>query len=209
MDLTNCPVCGRKSQTTDVGSYDKVKTYCPTGCFVWQTYKNENNVYLKLNDRHGSDWYWDEPSEQDKDRSAVDACINKMKGELPTDPMGFYNTLRQDPYDQVTRLVFADWLNEQGRDDEAEEQRKWTKEKQEAFDTMTSFSLLMDISQRELLAYGEAASHGEGFCFSDDDAPDIMCDETYKKQFWDAWETIQGVKVNEEYRLVNNFHCAC
>lgn len=209
MDLTHCSVCGRKSQTTGVGSYGKVKTYCPTGCYVWQAYTNENSVYLRLNNEHESDWYWDEPTEQEKDMAAVHACLSKMKAKLPKDPMGFYDTLRQYPYDQVTRLVFADWLNEQGRDDEAEVQRSWTKDKQEADETIASLSLLMDISKRELLAYGEAASNGEGFCFSDDDAPDVMYDETFKKQFWDAWERLHGTKVEEEYRLANNFRCAC
>ncbi len=39
---------------------------------------------------------------------------------------GFEASLEKDPYDSVTRLIFADWLEEQGKDDEANEQRRRT-----------------------------------------------------------------------------------
>ncbi len=46
----------------------------------------------------------------------------------------FLDAIAADRYDQTTRLVFADWLNEHGLDDEAEVQRQWTPEKQRAED---------------------------------------------------------------------------
>lgn len=48
----------------------------------------------------------------------------------------FEKALEKDPYDKATRLVFADWLEENGTqpgdDDLAREQREWTKEKHDA-----------------------------------------------------------------------------
>ncbi len=36
----------------------------------------------------------------------------------------FENALKEDRYDSTTRLVYADWLEERGLDDEAQEQRR-------------------------------------------------------------------------------------
>lgn len=43
----------------------------------------------------------------------------------------FLAALAEDRYDAVTRRVFADWLEENGYDDEAVVQREWTREKHE------------------------------------------------------------------------------
>ena len=40
----------------------------------------------------------------------------------------------------ATRYIFADWLDEQGCDDEAAAQRAWTREKQKALDWMADFA---------------------------------------------------------------------
>ena len=52
----------------------------------------------------------------------------------------FLDAIAADRYDQTTRLVFADWLNERGMDSEAEVQRAWTREKQEAEDFIADFA---------------------------------------------------------------------
>ena len=41
----------------------------------------------------------------------------------------FLDAIKDDPYDQATRLVFSDWLEEHGLDDEARVQREWTRER--------------------------------------------------------------------------------
>ena len=46
----------------------------------------------------------------------------------------FLEVLAKDPYDETTRRVFADWLEEKGLDDYAAEQRQWTRKGQEAID---------------------------------------------------------------------------
>lgn len=39
---------------------------------------------------------------------------------------GFLNALAQDENNTLARLVFADWLDEQGEHEEADRQRKWS-----------------------------------------------------------------------------------
>lgn len=46
----------------------------------------------------------------------------------------FQKAIEANRYDQATRLVYADWLEENGFDDEAKEQRDWTPRWQEARD---------------------------------------------------------------------------
>ena len=84
---------------------------------------------------------------------------------------GFIQALDTNRYDQTTRLVFADWLEEMGHDDEALEQRrratdrwvasdKWLREyaatkaktyekPDEAFE-----NLLADLKRREVFYHG-------------------------------------------------------
>lgn len=59
----------------------------------------------------------------------------------------FEEALRKDHYDEVTRMVFADWLDENGFDDEATAQRKWTREKQESEDWLREF--VKDVSRED------------------------------------------------------------
>lgn len=48
------------------------------------------------------------------------------------DRLRFEEAIAENPYDRATRLVYADWLEEHGHDDEALVQREWTKEWQDA-----------------------------------------------------------------------------
>lgn len=51
----------------------------------------------------------------------------------------FEGRLREDRYDQTTRLVFADWLEEHDCPEEADWQRRWTPEWQKAYDEAEAF----------------------------------------------------------------------
>lgn len=52
----------------------------------------------------------------------------------------FERAIAADRYDQDTRRVFADWLDENGFDDEAAFQREWTPRWQEAEDWLKGFA---------------------------------------------------------------------
>jgi uncharacterized protein (TIGR02996 family) len=52
----------------------------------------------------------------------------------------FEALLRENPYDAGTHFVYADWLEENGFDDESAWQRSWTPERQRAEDWLRDFA---------------------------------------------------------------------
>ncbi len=44
---------------------------------------------------------------------------------MTSDEQQFNDAIAANPMDQATRLIYADWLDEQGRSDEADRQRQW------------------------------------------------------------------------------------
>lgn len=58
----------------------------------------------------------------------------------PNEKSVFEKAIQEDRYDEATRRVFGDWLEEHGFDDEAKVQREWTREKQEAEDWLRDFA---------------------------------------------------------------------
>ncbi len=69
----------------------------------------------------------------------------------------FKKAIEDDKYDQTTRLVMADWLEEHGYDDEALVQRKWTREFQVAEDWLTSYGKEVDgLELAELIKAGHS-----------------------------------------------------
>lgn len=56
----------------------------------------------------------------------------------------FEAALKENPYDATTHFVFADWLEENGFDDEAAWQRSWTRERQEAEDWLKVYAARMN-----------------------------------------------------------------
>ncbi len=59
----------------------------------------------------------------------------------------FLDAITADRYDHATRLVFADFLNENGYDAEAEEQRRWTPEWQRAWDWFEKLAAAVSLAE--------------------------------------------------------------
>lgn len=57
-----------------------------------------------------------------------------------SEKQAFLSAIANDRYDEVTRKVYADWLSENGFDEEAMEQYTWTREKQQAIDWLTELA---------------------------------------------------------------------
>ena len=103
---------------------------------------------------------------------------------------GFEDAIRANPYDQPTRLIFADWLEENGFDDEALIQRAWTEEKQRATDFIHAFAAENKTTYEKLM---EAAKDAE-------DTDSLHCDGLTEdsdwiwlegnEEFWNAWEVL-------------------
>lgn len=113
-----------------------------------------------------------------------------------------------DPHDMVTCKVFADWLDEHDRPEEADGHRKWTSERQEskdwlrgfAEDLCMSYEFLMEITREN---YTKGQYH-DGYCLPFD-TPDRVYDES--ELFWRHYETVTGQQLSG--RDDTFFRCAC
>jgi uncharacterized protein (TIGR02996 family) len=137
----------------------------------------------------------------------------KPPAVLVSEEESFLAALKKDPYDETTRKVYSDWLDERGRTEEAMEQRAWTKEKQDNISSIAkakeylenfaeecglSYNKLMEAAQ-DHLSYG--SYHTLSF-----DTPDIAYDMT---EFWKAYTLVTGIKPNNDDDSYNGHFIAC
>ena len=129
-----------------------------------------------------------------------------MIGDEVRQYLDFVKALNKNPYDIATRGVFADWLEERGLDDEASEQRSWTKKKHDAELWLKDFAVNLGMKFGELVKEGDEIATGE-YCFNNDDAPYIMRNNW--AEFLEHWQNYTGKKVNATEEDATYFHCAC
>lgn len=137
----------------------------------------------------------------------------------PAERDAFEKAIREGPWDEATRRVFADWLEEHGFDEEAAVQRKWTPERmREAERVLGEFARvchhegdhdfrhleeprytvagLVEAMKRYLIA-GELV--GCGYYFPDEEEIQAC---------WEAFETWTGIPISTEVRQ-KEFACCC
>jgi uncharacterized protein (TIGR02996 family) len=127
----------------------------------------------------------------------------------------FEKAIAADRYDQATRRVFADWLEEHGLDDEAAVQRSWTPRKQQAEDYLRDFAAELsafpdDVTYERLLevAHGVLDGDPDAHVLIGVDAPDRVWDE--REKFWEEFEIVTGRKVDDDRRgEALPVSCAC
>jgi uncharacterized protein (TIGR02996 family) len=124
----------------------------------------------------------------------------------------FLKAIADDPYDEDTRKVFADWLEEFGFDDEAVFQRAWTPEWQRAEDRLKEFARVAGVSLVEVatavqhyLETGEEVVLDDGF--QGFGATNQFGDEIKLEEFWEAWETWTRTTLDEVQKANEPFHC--
>lgn len=143
-----------------------------------------------------------------------------------SDRQAFEAAIAAAPDDEAPRKIFADWLDENGFEDEATYQRRWTVEVRKAeewFKQLASqhthgysrggATVYVTASQlveagREWIRRGcfERVFTQEG----DDTLQDFMFDESSRKEFWSNWELVTGETVPDgtaEDGYI--FRCAC
>lgn len=112
--------------------------------------------------------------------------------------------IAENPYDRATRLVFADWLEERGLDDEATEQRTWTKEKQEKADAkewLEQKAVEHDVEYKQLLdaGYDYAEQDQELWVRSKGGVwTHLALTPTAEEEFWKNWTLATGEEKPEE-----------
>ncbi len=150
----------------------------------------------------------------------------------------FLSAIQKDRYDQTTRLVFADWLEENGFDDDALFQRKWTPKYQKAEDWLRDFAgkcgktcinyndawdarrggedvelVWQDITYEMIVQAGhDYVDHGDYFTQVGSEEARDMCRGEAAELFWEHWETVTGrTKTPREQDEWTNgpFSCTC
>ncbi len=131
----------------------------------------------------------------------------------------FEQTLEENPYDEVTHKVFADWLDERGCPDEAEFHRGWTKEWQTASDYLHALAISLDLSYPSLIGAAEHyVNHAVLY-----DLPERVWEVELgsvasKEEFWTHYETVMKTKVHDKHAIMftddwpyidDQFDCPC
>jgi uncharacterized protein (TIGR02996 family) len=135
----------------------------------------------------------------------------------------FLKALAKNEDDVLTRMVYADWLDEQGEHEEADRQRKWPAAKAWLLEFTKSINyhgyaeddeyknpLGSPHTYADVIQAGHDAVSGEGYCFGSDDGADYFRGErAAREEFFRNWSIVTGVPVPEE--VVDNppFRCAC
>lgn len=151
----------------------------------------------------------------------------------------FLKVIRETPRDEVVRKVYADWLDEHDRPEEADFFRKWTlaeydgavgfltnlaKEEGSWTDDSdvyreTTFDEIIQWGRESLQTYREAVINGERWPawgavvftqYGSSGLRDAMFDEG-GKNFWKAWCLVTGVYMTpaELGAEINPFSCSC
>lgn len=121
---------------------------------------------------------------------------------------GFLDALAADHDDETTRLVYADWLDENDEPEAADQQRNWKASKE----WLTEFGDRADIPYADVLQAGRDFVRSEGVeyytQFGDDSARNEMYNDLTRAEFWRHWSVITGLVVSEE-RQGTVFSCSC
>ena len=135
---------------------------------------------------------------------------------------GLLKALAENEDDTTTRLVYADWLDEQGEHEEADRQRKWPAAKawlvqfcrdHNPPDDEAEESEEWVISYEELLELGREAVEGadnEGIGFHCGNNME-MCEalQDNSLEFWKNWSVVTGVPLPPDVGEKSYFSCSC
>jgi uncharacterized protein (TIGR02996 family) len=139
----------------------------------------------------------------------------------------FITALEENEDDEATRLIYADWLEEQGQYEEAQRQRKWTAAKAwiakllkdcrgdfeedddpDAWCPIPSFQRICRMAQDAL---AEMERDGDDRVVMELGANDRLT-ETLREQrhgFWANWSIVTGVPLPEGLADRSFFGCSC
>ena len=148
------------------------------------------------------------------------ATLEEMK-------VAFWEKIKEDLYNAHWHYMFADWLEENGFDDEAELQRQWTVEKQKAAEAfMDGYAAecsrgresdedyaagtpptgrmtrdkLLQIAHRFLI-------NGSWYTLIGQDTPEIVYDR--REEFWQHFMVLTGRPVPSNKREEQFIGCSC
>jgi uncharacterized protein (TIGR02996 family) len=132
----------------------------------------------------------------------------------------FLRALADNEDDTMTRLVFADWLEERGEHEEADRQRKWPAAKEwlvrfcrdhnppddeDSEEWVISYEQLLELGRE---ACEEADEEGFGFhCGNNETMCWALQDNS--QEFWTNWSIVTGIPLPPDVESKSYFRCAC
>ena len=210
-----CPVCGGaadvKEKLSDGELSSRTLTCRASYCCQLRDYWYDGKVF----ESHATVRERGFVTEGQDDADGTAAILNAIEAardeffDRPPEERAFLEAIRRDPLDRPTRLVFADWLEEHGRDDEAASYRRLREDVLRADLWMRRFALEVRQPYQELIDAGHAMRSGEVWCFGSTKAQDELLDEPTRREFWENWSLLTSEEVSPETVEETNFRCAC
>jgi uncharacterized protein (TIGR02996 family) len=132
----------------------------------------------------------------------------------------FLKALEKNEDDTSTRLVYADWLDDQGEHEEADRQRKWPASKEwlvqfcqkhnpsddeESEECVIDYKALIELGREAVEGAGE--EEVEFNCWNNMG----MCDalRANGRKFWKHWSIVTGIPLPPDIEDRAGYHCAC
>lgn len=148
----------------------------------------------------------------------------------------FIQMIKDNPRDFTTRKVYADWLDENDEPEEADKQRNWNDEKQDAWEWLEQaardggthceegYGSYLDSDEGEidekwrnitvddLIKAGHNFIKSGGMDYWTQVGNENLRDTFYGPkavEFWEKWELVTGEYVKEEWKNEGPFSCTC
>jgi uncharacterized protein (TIGR02996 family) len=129
----------------------------------------------------------------------------------------FLKALEENEDDTPTRLVYADWLDDNGEHEEADRQRKWPAAKEwlvrffrehDEGDYYGQLKFYEDLIRLGRKAVEEADERG---IVLDCGSNQGMCDalRANSGEFWKNWSIVTGIAMPQNVEEKAYFSCAC
>ena len=129
--------------------------------------------------------------------------------EPTLDHHAFMRNIAEDPTDQLRRDIYADWLEEQGDDDEGLRQREWNASRE----WMESWASGVNIAYTDVIEAGMSVfSPGVyGWDYHVQYGEDVAQSQMYhdRPEWWRHWQIITGLRVNLKQQEFTVFSCSC
>lgn len=111
-----------------------------------------------------------------------------------SDREAFESAIRLDPFNDVLRKVYADWLQENGFDDEALRQRDWETVVEESREWIETFAFEIEESHDGLMEAAQRYLEGDGWTEDSTGAASMESIGRWE-QFWGHYEIVKGINV--------------
>ena len=123
---------------------------------------------------------------------------------------GFEDALRENPRDEATHKIYADWLDENDEPELAQFHREFTvADYHDAKETIAYYAEVCEMSFDELITAGHTyLDTGDYECLPFD-TPDEMLSSYNLERFWKAFQTYTFRLVPEDNRQDRFIRCAC